>query len=160
MARESTLFAALVLFLASGQAALAQPLPLKDAPVPGWPELRIETHYVARIAMRGYCLPVPAGTPIPDSPIHSCARPDFWRGACDVFIDEQHIDATELLEHEQKRCRGYDYRDSDTFAQAWRAWRAHGENRYADRLEFEAMRFLFGPPTSCEDGALACVEMR
>jgi hypothetical protein len=149
----------LVLLLALGQ-AVAQAPSLKGAPVPGWPALRIETHYVVRIAMRGYCLPVPAGTPIPDSSLNSCARPDFWRGVCDIFIDVQHIDATELLAHEQKRCRGHDYRDSDTFARAWRAWRAHGENRYADRLDFDAMKFLFGPATSCEEGTPACVEMR
>ena len=158
MVRGLTLFGVLVLSLASGQHALAQ-ASLKDAPVPGWPELKIETHYVVRIAMRGYCLPVPAGTPIPDSSMNSCARPDFWRGVCDIFIDVQHMDATELLAHEQKRCRGYDYRDSDTFAQAWRSWRAHGENRYSDRLDFEALRFLFGPPANCQEGT-PCVEVR
>jgi hypothetical protein len=160
MTREVTLLGALVLLLACGQQAVAGPPALKDAPVPGWPELKIETHYVARIAMRGYCLPVPAGTPIPESPLDSCARPDFWRRVCDIFIDEQHMAAAELLAHEQKRCRGYDYRDSDAYARAWRAWREHGENRYADRLDFEAMRFLFGPPASCEEGEPACVEMR
>ena len=159
MARELTLFGALVLMLVSGHHALAQTPRLKDAPVPGWPELKIETHYVVRIAMRGYCLPVPAGTPIPDSSLNSCARPDFWRRVCDIFIDVQHIDAKELLAHEQKRCRGYDYRDSDTFAQAWQSWRTHGENRYSDRLDFDSMKFLFGPPTNCEEGT-PCVEVR
>src|SRR5512134_3871453 len=89
--------------------------------------------------------PVAAGTPIPETSLDSCARPDFWRGVCDVFIDVQHAGNTGLREHEEKRCRGYDYRDSDALAGALRAWRDHGENRYADMLDFEAMMFVWEP---------------
>jgi len=127
--------------------SLADPLPLNDEPVPGWPELRIETHYVARIAMRGHCLPVPAGTPIPDTSLDSCARPDFWRGVCDVFIDVQSMRRAELLEHEKMRCRGHDYRDVDRLAEALRAWREQGENRYADMLDFASLMFVLEPLT-------------
>lgn len=145
MVRVSTQVGTFLLILAPGAGPLAHPLPLKDAPVPDWPELRIETRYVARIAMRGFCLPVAAGTPIPETSLDSCARPDFWRGVCDVFIDVQHAGNTGLREHEEKRCRGYDYRDSDALAGALRAWRDHGENRYADMLDFEAMMFVWEP---------------
>lgn len=136
-------FGALLLILTFGPQALAHPLPLKDGPVPGWPKLQIETHYVARIAMRGYCVLVPAGSPIPDTSLDSCARPDFWRGVCDIFIDVQYIRNAELREHEEKHCRGYDHQYSDHLAEALRAWRERGENRYADMLDFESMLFLW-----------------
>jgi hypothetical protein len=136
-----------------------QPL-LKDAPVPGWPRLRIETRYVARIAMRGYCLKVPAGTPIPETSLDSCARPDFWRGVCDVYIDVQHLGNPALREHEEKRCRGYDHPGSDLFAEALRVWRERGENRYADMLDFESMMFVIEPPGKCTEGGKSCVEIR
>lgn len=42
----------------------------------------------------------------------------------------------ELREHEEKRCRGHDFRDDDLLADALRAWGEHGENRYADMLMF------------------------
>ena len=140
-------FAAFLLTLTFGLQASAHPLPLKDAPVPGWPTLQIETHYVARVAMRGFCLPVPAGTPIPDTALDSCARPDFWRGVCDIFIDVQYILSAELREHEEEHCRGYDHQDSDLLAEALRAWRERGENRYADMLDFESMMFVLEPLT-------------
>ena len=88
-----------VLALAAGADGAAQLPPLEDRPVPGWPSLQIETHYVARVAMRGYCLGVPAGAPIPETLLDSCARPDFWRGVCDIFIDAQHAGNVAL--HEQ-----------------------------------------------------------
>jgi hypothetical protein len=159
-AASSTSWMAAGLALAWLPHAAAQLPSLKDAPVPGWPPLRIETHPIARIAMRGYCLPVPAGTPIPESPLNSCARPDFWRGVCDIYIDARYAGSKELLAHEERRCRGHDYRGSDAFAQAWRAWKAQGENRYADRLEFDAMKFLFEPPAKCDAESEACVEIR
>src|SRR6185503_18651434 len=86
--------------------AFAQPLPLKDEPVPGWPRLQVEARYVARLAMRGYCLKVPAGTPIPETSFDSCARPDFWRGVCYIFMDVQRVADSTLREREEKRCRG------------------------------------------------------
>ena len=133
----------LLLILAIAPQVLADALLLKDQPVPGWPELRIETRYVARIAMRGYCFPVAAGTPIPETHLVSCARPDFWRGVCDIFIDVQLVMSAELREHEEWRCRGYDREDSDLLAEALRAWREHGENRYADMLDFESLLFVW-----------------
>ena len=141
------LVVALLVISTIAPAALANPTPLKAEPVAGWPELRIETHYVARIAMRGHCLPVPAGTPIPDTALDSCARPDFWRGACDIFIDVQSMRRAELLEHEKMRCRGHDYRDDDRLAEALRAWREQGENRYADMLDFASLMFVLEPLT-------------
>ena len=145
--RKRTLlcFAALVFILASGPQTLAHPLPLKEKPVPDWPELQIETRYVARIAMRGHCFPVAAGMPIPDSHLDSCARPDFWRGVCDIFIDVQSERPAELLEHEKMRCRGHDRRDDDQLAEALSAWRERGENRYADMLDFASMMFVLEP---------------
>ena len=94
--------------------------------------------------MRGYCFPVPAGTPIPETPLDSCARPDFWRGVCDIYIDVQFAGSAELRGHEDKRCRGYDHRGEDLLAEALRAWRERGENRYADMVDFESMMFVFG----------------
>ena len=151
---------AFLLLLMLGPQALAQPLPLKDAPVPGWPVLQIETHYVARIAMRGYCLAVPAGTPIPETSFDSCARPDFWRGVCDIFIDVQYAGITELPGHEEKRCRGYDHQDSNLLAEALRVWRERGENRYADMLDFESMMFVLEPLAKCAEEVRSCVEIR
>jgi hypothetical protein len=142
------------------QAVAAQPLPLKDKPVPGWPKLQIETRYLARIAMRGYCLEVPAGKAIPKASFDSCARPDFWRGVCDIFIDIQYAGSADLREHEESRCRGYDYRDSDLLADALRAWREHGENRYAYMLDFESMMFVLEPSTRCAYGDPSCIEVR
>lgn len=146
--------------LTCGPHVTAQPLPLKDAPVPGWPGLQIETHYVARIAMRGICLPVPAGTPIPETTINSCARPDFWRGVCDIYIDVDYITNAELYEHEMKRCRGYDHRDSDSLAEALRVWHERGENRYADMLDFESVMFVWDPVTGCKAEDRSCIEIR
>jgi len=139
---------AFLLFFIFDPAASAQTLPLKDEPVPGWPELRIETRYVARIAMRGYCFPVRAGTPIPETSLDSCARPDFWRGVCDIFIDVQHILSAELRELVEKRCHGYDRQGSNLLSEALHAWREHGENRYADMLDFESLMFVWesAPP--------------
>lgn len=145
-----TLLGTLLLILTFGSRASAHPLPLSDAPVPGWPKLQIQTHYVARLALRGLCFPVSAGTPVPETPLDSCARPDFWRGVCDIFIDIQHLGIAGLREHEEKRCRGYDYRDGDAFAEALRAWLEHGENRYADMLDFEAMMFVSEPLTTTD----------
>jgi hypothetical protein len=159
-ARLTVLMGAFLVLSRFGAPASAQLLPLKDAPVPGWPRLQIETHYVARIAMRGSCLPVPAGTPIPETSQNSCARPDFWRGVCDVYIDVQHIASAELHEHEVKRCRGYDHRDSNAFAEALRVWRERGENRYADMLDFESMMFVWDPATKCKEENQACIEIR
>lgn len=141
------------------EGAATQPR-LKDAPVPGWPRLQIQTHYVARLAMRGYCMKVPAGTPIPETSLDSCARPDFWRGVCDVYIDVQHVGNPSLREREEKRCRGYDHQGSDSFAEALRVWRERGENRYADMLDFESMMFVIEPPGTCADGSKSCVEIR
>ena len=155
-----TLFGALLLILAFGPQAVAQPLLLKDAPVPGWPKLQIETHYVARIAMRGYCLPVSAGTPIPETSLDSCVRPDFWRGVCDIFIDAEYMGTPSLHENEEKRCRGYDLQDGDALAEALRVWRERGENRYADMLDFESMMFALEPLTECAEGVRSCVEIR
>lgn len=155
-----TLVGAFLLILIFGSETLAHPLPLKDEPVPDWPKLQIETYYVARIAVRGYCLPVPSGTPIPDASIDSCARADFWRGICDIFIDVQHIGSAELRGHEEKRCRGYDYQDSGLLAEALRVWRERGENRYANMLDFESMMFVLEPPGKCGEGARSCVEVR
>jgi hypothetical protein len=152
--------AAVWLGLALGSPALAGPPPLKDTPVAGWPRLQVEMRYVARIALRGYCLKVPAGAPIPETSLDSCARPDFWRGVCDVYIDVQHLGKLSLREHEEKRCRGYDLQGSDLFAEALRAWREHGENRYADMLDFEAMMFVIEPPGKCAEGDRSCVEVR
>lgn len=95
------------------------------------------------IAMRGYCFPVRAGTPIPETSLDSCARPDFWRGVCDIFIDVQHILSAELHELEEKRCHGYDRQGSNLLSEALHAWRAHGENRYADMLDFESLMFVW-----------------
>lgn len=125
-----------------GPQSLADPLALRDEPVPGWPDLHIATHYVGRIALRGFCFPVPAGTPIPDASLDSCARPDFWRGVCDIYIDVEYTGSAELRKHEEKRCRGFDRRDDDLLAEALRAWRERGENRYADMLDFESMLFV------------------
>jgi hypothetical protein len=155
-----TFVGAILLVMTFGAQALAHPLPLKDEPVPGWPKLQVETHYVARIAMRGYCLSVPAGTPIPETSHDSCARPDFWRGVCDIFIDVQYARITELREHEAKRCRGYDYQDSDLLAEALRVWRERGENRYADMLDFESMMFVLEPAENCAEGARSCIDIR
>jgi hypothetical protein len=137
----------------------AQPR-LKDAPAPGWPRLQVERRYVARIAMRGYCLKVPAGTPLPETSLDSCARPDFWRGVCEVYIDVQHLGNAALREHEEKRCRGYDHEGSDAFAEALRVWRERGENRYADMLDFESMMFLIEPQGKCVEGGKSCIEIR
>lgn len=146
-ARLTAFFGAFLLLSAFDPRALAHPVPLKDEPVPGWPKLHIQTHYVARIAMRGYCFPVPAGTPIPDTSLDSCARPDFWREVCDIFIDVESLRHAELRVHEENRCRGYDHQDDDFLAEALRAWREHGENRYADMLDFESLMFVSeGPP--------------
>jgi hypothetical protein len=146
-----------VLVLAAGGGAAAQ-MPLKERPVPGWPGLQIETRYVARVAMRGYCLGAPAGMPIPDTPLDSCARPDFWRGVCDIFIDARHAGNAALHEREVKRCRGHDYQGSDQFAEAWRAWREHGENRYALMLDFDSMMFVIEPPGNCAADDKTCIE--
>ena len=152
--------AVILLGLTFGSQAWAEPPALKDMPVPGWPRLQIETHYVARIAMRGYCLRVPAGTPIPEISLDSCARPDFWRGVCDVYVDVQYLGNPSLHEHEEKRCRGYDHKGSDQFAEALRVWREYGENRYAHMLDFEAMMFVIEPPGNCKEGDRLCVEVR
>jgi hypothetical protein len=152
--------AVILLGLTFGSQAWAEPPVLKDMPVPGWPRLQIETHYVARIAMRGYCLRVPAGTPIPETSLDSCARPDFWRGVCDVYVDVQYLGNPSLREHEEKRCRGYDHQGSDQFAEALRVWREYGENRYAHMLDFEAMMFVIGSPGNCKEGDRFCVEVR
>jgi hypothetical protein len=74
-------------------------------------------------------------------------RPDFWRGVCDIFIDIQHILSAGLREREERRCRGYDHEDSNLLADALRAWREHGENRYADMLDFESVMFVWEPLT-------------
>jgi hypothetical protein len=137
----------------------AQPL-LKAAPVPGWPRLRIETRYVARIALRGYCVKVLAGTPIPETSLDTCVRPDFWRGVCDIYIDAQHRGNRSLREHEEKRCRGYDHQGSDSFAEALRVWHERGENRYADMLDFESMMFVIEPQGTCAAGSKSCIEIR
>lgn len=92
--------------------------------------------------------------------MNSCARPDFWRGICDIFIDVQYIGSAELHEHEEKRCRGYDQRDSDLFADALRAWHEWGENRYANMLDFESMKFILEPPGKCGEGGGSCVDIR
>ena len=147
---------ALLLIWTFGPQAFAHPLPLKDVPVPGWPKLQIETHYVARIAMRGYCFPVQAGTPIPDTFLDSCARPDFWRGVCYIFIDAEYLGTPSLREHEERRCRGYDQRDSDLLAEALRVWRERGENRYADMVDFEVMMFILEPPSKLQ----SCVDLK
>ncbi len=169
MKRYSPLLVVLVLATACAQVAPQAPARiegtanqpvLKDAPVPGWPTLRIETRYVARIAMRGYCIKVPAGTPIPETSLDSCARPDFWRGACDIYIDVQYVGTPSVLEHEEKRCRGYDHLGSDLFAETLRVWRERGENRYADMLDFDSMMFVLEPPTKCAEGVNSCIEMR
>lgn len=145
--RPAALIGAFLLILAIGSEALANPTPLKDTAVPGWPELQIETHYVARITMRGYCFPVPAGTPIPETSLDSCVRPDFWRGVCDIFIDVRSTRRAELREHEEKRCRGHDHLNDDGLAEAWRVWRERGENRYADMLDFASMMYVLEPLT-------------
>lgn len=143
--RFAAIFAAFVLFATAGSGASANPVPLKDEPVPGWPDLQIETRYVAQIALRGYCFSVPLGAPIPDTALDSCVRPDFWRGVCDIFIDVAHILSAELRAREEKRCRGYDHRESDFLAEALRAWRERGENRYADMLDFDSVTFVWEP---------------
>lgn len=143
---------ALLFVSMSGAQSLAHPLPLKDEPVPGWPELQVETHYVAAIALRGFCLPAPAGTPIPQTPLDSCVRPDFWRGVCSIFIDVRFIGNAELRAHAEKRCRGHDLREEDFLAEALRAWREHGENRHADMLDFASLMFVLEPVFTCGDG--------
>jgi len=143
-AHAVSLWGAFLLLTTIGASSGAQPLALKGEPVADWPELRIEVRYVARIAMRGYCVPVPAGTPIPDTPFDSCVRPDFWRGVCDIFIDVQHILSAELRELEEKRCHGYDRQGSNLLSEALHAWREHGENRLADMLDFESLMFVWG----------------
>jgi hypothetical protein len=158
--RQVLALSTLLIIFDSCAPALARPVPLNDAPVPGWPELEIATHYVARIAMRGSCFPVPAGTPIPETGANSCARPDFWRGVCDIYIDVQHVASVPLYEHEVRRCRGYDYRGSDAFAEALRVWRERGENRYADMLDFESIMFVWDPATKCREEDAACIEIR
>lgn len=145
--RALMLFCALLIVLASGSRTLANPLPLKQEPIPGWPDLQIETHYVARIAMRGYCFPMPAGKPVPETSLDSCARPDFWRGVCDIFIDVRSARRAELREHEEKRCRGHDHLNDDRLADAWRAYRERGENRYASMLDFASMMYVQEPLT-------------
>jgi hypothetical protein len=138
---------------------MAQAQPLKDAPVKGWPRLQVQTHYVARIAMRGNCFPVPAGKPIPESSLNSCARPDFWRGVCDIYIDVRYLQSAGLREHEEKRCRGYDYRDSDLFAEALRAWRERGENRFANVLDFRVMMLIWDPAAECAEDDETCIDV-
>ena len=151
--------AAGLFLLALGPQALAQTALLKDAPVPGWPRLQIQTHYVARIAMRGNCFPVPAGSPIPETSFNSCARPDFWRGVCDIFIDIRHVSSAALHEHEVKRCRGHDFRNSNQFAEALRAWREWGENRFANMLDFRVMMMIGDTASECVAGSEYCIEL-
>lgn len=130
-------------FLLSSTVGLsASSQPLKEKPVPGWPELRIETHYVSRIAMRGNCFPVPPGTPIPETSANGCARPIFSRGICNIFIDFRYVGDAELLEHQQKRCRGHDYVNDDRLADAYRAWLDRREDRYLDTVDFGLLMFL------------------
>lgn len=143
----SVISGAYFLLAVAGPWAWANPVPLKDEPVPGWPKLQIELRYVAPIALRGYCLPVPMGTPVPDASIESCVRPDFWRGVCDVYIDVAHILNAELRAREVRRCRGHDQQDSNFLAEALRAWRESGENRYAEMLDFESVMFVWEPLT-------------
>lgn len=152
--------AAIFLGLALGSQAWAEAPALKDTPVPGWPRLQIEMHYVARIAMRGYCLKVTPGTPIPETALESCARPDFWRGVCDIYVDVQYVGDSSVREHEERRCRGYDHQGSDLFAEALRVWRERGENRYANMLDFEWMMFVIEPQGKCPEGDRFCVEVR
>jgi hypothetical protein len=138
-------FGVYFLIAIAGSLAWAHPVPLKDEPVPGWPGLQIETRYLAPIALRGYCLPVPMGTPIPDTSLDSCVRPDFWRGVCDIYIDVARILNVELRSREEQRCRGFDHQDSNLLAEALQAWRERGENRYADMLDFESVMFVWEP---------------
>ena len=152
--------AAIFAGLALGSQTWAEPPALKDMPVPGWPRLQIETRYVARIALRGYCLKVPPGTPIPETALDSCARPDFWRGVCDIYIDVQYAGDPSVREREERRCRGYDHQGSDLFAEVLRVWRERGENRYADMVDFESMMFVLEPSTKCAEGAASCIEIR
>lgn len=159
-ARPAALIGALIAFSQAGGTALAQSPALKDVPVPGWPALQIQTHYVARIAMRGSCFPVPAGQPIPDTRRNGCARPDFWRGVCDIYIDIDYVMSGDVYEYQVKRCRGHDDRGSDAFAQAWRVWRERGENRYADMLDFESIMFIWDPVTRCREEDATCAEIR
>ena len=150
---------AFLVVLAFGPQAVAQTAQLKDAPVPGWPRLQIQTHYVSRIAMRGNCFPVPAGMPIPETPFNSCARPDFWRGICDIFIDVHHVSSAALHQHEVKRCRGHDYRTSNQLAEALLAWREWGENRFANMLDFRVMMMIGDSTAVCVEGAKYCVDL-
>jgi hypothetical protein len=143
----SVFFGSCLLVTMAGPLAWAYPVPLKDEPVPGWPGLQIETRYLAPIALRGYCLPVPMGTPIPDTSLESCVRPDFWRGVCDIYIDVAHILNAALREREERRCRGHDHEGSSFLAEALQAWRERGENRYADMLDFESVMFVWEPLT-------------
>jgi hypothetical protein len=159
-ARALANVAAFLLILTPGLPARAQPVPLKDAPVPGWPPLRIEAHYVPRIAMRGYCLPVPAGTPIPEAPFDSCVRPDFWNGICHLFLNAHYAGVAQLRAHEERRCRGYDRLGSNFLAEALRIWRERGENRHADMIDFESLLFILEPPAVCGEGAGTCIDMR
>lgn len=130
-------------FLLSSTVSLsASSQPLKEKPVPGWPELRIETHYVSRIAMRGNCFPVPPGTPIPETSANGCARPVFSRGVCSIFIDVRYAWDARLHEHQEMRCRGYDYVNEDLLANAFRAWLDRREDRYLDTVDFGLLMFL------------------
>lgn len=145
--RLAAVFWAFFLMGIASPGAWANPVSLNDEPVPGWPALQIETRFVAQVALRGYCFQVPVGAPNPDISLDSCVRPDFWRGVCDIFIDVAHILSAELRGREEKRCRGYDHRGSDFLAEALRAWRERGENRYADMLDFESVMFVWEPLT-------------
>jgi len=157
--RELTASAGALLFACAWLApVLADPLPLKESPVRGWPALQIETHYVPRIVMRGRCLAAPAGKPIPETDLNSCARPDFWRGVCDIYIDVSHVGNAALQRYEQQRCRGHDRRNNTDFAEALRAWRAHGENRYADMVEFAALMYAWGRPRDCGEDGVVCID--
>jgi hypothetical protein len=119
----------------------------------------MQTHYVSRIAMRGNCFPVPAGKPIPETPLNSCVRPDFWRGVCDIYIDVQHVRSAGLRENEEKRCRGYDYRGSNEFAEALWAWNEWGENRFANMLDFRVMMMIGDSTAVCVEGAKYCIDL-
>lgn len=155
---QSRLHAALLAgaLLAGAAPALAGQPRLKP-PVAGWPALEVETHYVPRIAMRGACFPPPPGRPIPETTENGCARPDFWRGVCDIYIDVRHVRDAVLHEHLLQRCRGRDPIGSTEFADALRAWRELGQNRYGYHLDFDSMLFVTSP-LDCKGGR--CAEIR
>ncbi len=111
---------ALVLFLTVAALGACATSVNQGAPTPGWPALKVTSHYVPHKQMIERCAPYVGYGSLPDA----CAEINLKAKTCDKWFSADFPPSVAIERHEQEHCEGYDHIGESALADMLRNRRA------------------------------------